>query len=472
MKKIALTERDRRALRIELARISFWDFCRLMAPDFYLKKKKYLRYICEKLQQIYESPQSRTIINLPPRFGKSRTASLFTLWVFGQSAAHQVMIGSYNETLSQTFSKSVRDSILTEQFDSSKIVYRDIFPEVMIQYGDGAVNKWTLEGQYSSYLATSPTGTATGFGADIMIIDDLIKNAEEANNVAVLEKHWQWYTDTMVSRQEKGCKLFVFMTRWHSNDLAGRLMQHWESMGLPYTLITMRAQAEDGTMLDEDILDAATYAEKISSMGEDIASANYNQIPIDIKGKLYSALLTYDKVPTDNAGYPLFEGVYAYVDTADEGDDYLCAIVFGEYAHEAYILDVLYTKAGMEVTERQVAEMLTEWSVGTCIIESNNGGRGFARSVERILSDELRNYITVIKWFHQSKNKRSRILTSASWIMKHLYFPQNWRHRWPEFHAAMTTYQREGKNAHDDAPDTATGVAEVCSKLKIGVVNI
>lgn len=71
-----------------------------------------------------------------------------------------------------------------------KIVYSDIFPGVNIKRGDGAMNMWSLEKGYNNYLATSPTGTATGFGASIMIIDDLIKSALEANNADTLEKHW------------------------------------------------------------------------------------------------------------------------------------------------------------------------------------------------------------------------------------------------------------------------------------------
>ena len=89
------------------------------------------------------------------------------------------MTGSYNETLSTTFSKNVRNDIQEAKADIYKPVYSDVFPGVKIKRGDGSMNLWSLEGGYNNYLATSPTGTATGFGASILVIDDLIKNAEE-----------------------------------------------------------------------------------------------------------------------------------------------------------------------------------------------------------------------------------------------------------------------------------------------------
>jgi hypothetical protein len=106
-------------------------------------------------------------------------------------------------------------------------VYSDIFPNTKIKYGEASAKLWALEGQEEkSYLATSPTGTSTGLGADIVIIDDLIKNAEEAYNELTLEKHWSWFTNTILSRLEgNDWKVIIVMTRWSENDLAGRLLQ-------------------------------------------------------------------------------------------------------------------------------------------------------------------------------------------------------------------------------------------------------
>ena len=448
--------------KIELARREFFFYCNLKAPDFYKHDRKYLIDLCNEFQDFYESDDEVLIVNEPPRHGKSRTAGLFVEWVLGKNQNEKIMTGSYNETLSTMFSKNVRNSIQEEKADKYKPVFSDVFPGVAIKHGDGAMNLWSLEGGYNNYLATSPTGTATGFGCSLMIIDDLIKNAEEAYNETVLEKHWDWFTNTMLSRLEEGGKIIIIMTRWASGDLAGKALDYYKEQGIKVRHISMKAliDEEKKQMLCPEVLSYRSYKNKVKAMGADIASANYQQEPIDLKGRLYSNFKTYTERPKDSEGNSLFTRIGAYIDTADEGSDYLCAIVYGEYNKEAYVLDVLYTKDPMEITEPNTAKILYKNGVNVADIESNNGGRGFARSVERILKEKYNSNKTIIKWFHQSKNKQARILSNSTWVMDHIYYPVNWRDKWPEYYKAMTTYQREGKNKHDDAPDATTGIAE------------
>lgn len=317
------------------------------------------------------------------------------------------------------------------------------------------------------FIAPSPTGTTTGFGASLLIIDDLIKNAEEANNELVKEKHWSWYTDTMLSRLEEGGKIIIIMTRWATDDLAGKALEHYKEVGAKIRHVTMRAKQADGTMLCPEVLSDKSYQSKIKAMGADIAAANYQQEPIDLKGRLYSTFKTYTQIPKDEEGTVLFTCIRNYTDTADTGDDYLCSINYGVYQGEAYILDVLYTKAPMEVTEPATAKMLHDGGVNIADIESNNGGRGFSRAVERIIKETHNSNKCSFEPFTQSKNKQARILSNATWIMNHIYYPVNWRDRWTEYHDAMIKYQREGRNKHDDAQDATTGIAE-----KIGMGDV
>lgn len=442
-----------RQAKLELARREFFYFCHLKAPDFYKPSRKYLVTLCNELQAFYESDRKVLILNLPPRHGKSRTGGYFVEWILGNNPKEHIMTGSYNETLSTTFSKNVRNDIQEQKASKDRLVYNDIFPNNHIKKGDGSMNLWSLDGSYSSYLATSPTGTATGFGASLMIIDDVIKNAEEANNELVKEKHWSWYTNTMLSRLEENAKIIIIMTRWASDDLAGRAIDHY---GDRAKVITMKALQDDGSMLCDEILSYESYQEKIRGMGRDIASANYQQIPIDLEGRLYNKFKEYDDIPRDGNGNSLFSSIKNYTDTADTGSDYLASICYGVYKNEAYILDVLYTQEPMEVTEPATANMLEVNNVNIADIESNNGGRGFARSVQK----KLKTNRCKVKTFHQSKNKEARILSNATWVMDHIYFPKNWKERFPEFYDALYKYQRAGKNKHDDAPDALTGVAE------------
>ena len=443
--------------RIELSRRNFWEYCKFTSPDFYDDNRKFLKDLSEKLQWfIEEATEQIMVVNLPPRHGKSRTATKFVQWLFGKYGTNiKVMTGSYNETLSGTFAKQVRDCI-AEKKTEGITVYSDIFPDTKIKYGEAAAQKWALEGsQQANYLATSPTGTATGFGCNIMIIDDVIKNAEEAYNANTLEKLRSWFTDTMLSRTENGFKLIVIMTRWSNDDLAGFILANYQNV----VHVNYKAVQDDGSMLCPEILSRQDFELKTLNMNKDIVAANYQQEPIDVKGRLYTKLKTYTETPKDDKGNSLFKYILNYTDTADTGGDFLCSICYGMYEGAYYILDVLYSKESMETTEPATARMLTVNNVGCAIIESNNGGRGFARNVERECK-ELGNRHTNIKWFHQSKNKEARILSNSTSVMNNLYFPVNWEDRWPDFARAIKRYQREGKNEHDDAPDALTGVYE------------
>lgn len=451
----------RQQARFELARRDFFYYCHLMASDFYKSSRKYLVDLCNDLQSFLSDDEHNVlVINEPPRHGKSRTAGMFVQWLLGNDNDKKIMTGSYNETLSTVFSKNVRNAIQETKADKDVVVFNDIFPDTHIKYGDAAMNLWSLEGGYNNYLATSPTGTATGFGADIIIIDDLIKNAEEANNATVLEKHWEWFTNTMLSRLEEGGKIIIIMTRWHSQDLAGKALVELPKSGYKVKHISMKAYDEaTDTMLCDEVLSKQAYLQKAKTMGADIASANYQQEPIDIKGKLYNqGFKTYQSLPT-------FKRISNYIDTADTGSDFLCSVVYGETMdNQAYMLDVLYTKDDMTITEPATARQLVMNKVNHSKVEGNNGGRGFARSVERHMKEDFNWNGTVVDTFHQSQNKQARIISNATWLMENLYMPENWRDKWPEYYKAMNTYQKEGKNANDDAPDATTGIAEEMNK--------
>jgi predicted phage terminase large subunit-like protein len=446
-----LKEELKKQARLELARRDFFEYCKLTASDFYKEDRLFLKQMCNDLQKFYESnkPEDKIlVVNMPPRHGKSRTAGKLVEWALGRNKNEKIMTGSYNEDLSSTFAKSVRDTIASEK-TLGTLVYNDIFKDTKIKYGESSAKKWALEGSgQANYLATSPTGTATGFGCTLMIIDDLIKNAQEAYNEAVLQKHIDWFNNTMLSRTETGFKLIIIMTRWASNDLAGYVLENFDNV----KHINYQAVQEDGSMLCEDILNKKDYELKTKNMNKDIIYANYQQEPIDVKNRLYSKFKTYEKLPP--AHY-----IMNYTDTADEGDDYLCSIDYQMFNNEYYILDIIYTQEAMEVTEPAVAEMMTKDHVGYSNIESNNGGRGFARNVQKELR-MLKNNHTKVNWFHQGENKQARILSNSTAVMNNIYFPINWEDKFPEFAKHIKHYLRTGKNEHDDAEDTLTGVYE------------
>ena len=447
----------REKLKCELARREFWEYCKLLHKDFYREDREFLKELCYKLQEFYYNDDEFMIVNEPPRHGKSFTATNFVECVLGRNALERIMSASYSHDLSKNFSKKVRGTISTEKIGDN-IVYSDIFSETKLKFGSSEAMKWqTDKSNQINYLATSPSGSATGFGCTLMVIDDLVKNAYEANNESILEAQYEWFVNTMLSRREGKKKVLIIMTRWSSKDLAGKILEYVKENNISYSHINFKAEQEDGTMLCPSIFDKKASERAKQLMGEDIYEANYNQTPIDMKGCLYSNLQTYSELPT------VLE-ICNYTDTADEGTDYLCSINYAICSDDkAYILDVIYTQDAMEITEPLVAGMLTKDDVNYAVIESNNGGKGFARNVERICRENNNNH-TMFKRFTQTKNKVSRILTGATGVMQNVIFPEDWKSMYPKFYKDVTQFQRLGKNKHDDCVDVLTGIYEQLRK--------
>lgn len=458
-----------RTLNIEKARRSFWFFCKLIAPDFYIEGREHLKDLCDILQALYErkllkdtgEPYTRLMINIPPRMGKSRTLILFCQWTLGVEQTNRIITCSYNDDLATTFSRYTRDGIMLDSNFPEDVIYSDVFPLSKIKTGNASFQEWALEGQFFNYKGAGVGGSITGKGCNISIVDDPIKDAETAFNENALDKIWLWYTGTFLSRLEGNGIQIINMTRWAKGDICGRILKSPEAD--EWYVLKLEAM-KDGKMLCEEILDQQKYESLKTNMDIAIFQANYHNTPVDIQGRLYTSFKTYTEPPQ-------FERILSYIDTADTGNDYLCTIIAGIIKGEAYVLDVIYTKESMEITEPLVAKKLVLNQVDLSHIESNNGGRGFARNVERILWDKYQTRKPSIKWFHQSKNKVSRILSNSTYVMDHVYFPENWRDRWPEYYEAMTDYQREGKNKNDDAPDATTGLVEKISRGNIIVFD-
>lgn len=250
----------------------------------------------------------------------------------------------------------------------------------------------------------------------------------------------------------------TLMPTHNTSDLAGRILKHFRDLGKKVLHVNYKALQDDGSMLCDDILTREDYETRKSTMNPDIFLANYQQELIDVKGSLYTHFKTYDKIPLDGGGTPLFTAYKVQIDTADKGNDYLCAIAYGVYQGNYYVLDVVFTQEPMEITETKVARMIMDNGIKTAKVESNNGGRGFARNVDDLLRNKYHYNGCVVKTFTQTANKVAKILSNSTNVMEHLIMPADWQVRWRDFATQMLTYQKAGKNAHDDAPDCASEI--------------
>ena len=262
------------------------------------------------------------------------------------------------------------------------------------------------------------------------------------------------------------------MTRWATDDMAGRLMDMFDAQGRKYRLITKKAyNPETDTMLNPKQLNKEQYEHIKMTIGEDIVEANYNQNPVDLKGALYKRFLEYDPGDirtTENLnGNIKFKEVRARCDVADQGDDYLAYGVYGvTFDNRAYLLDIIYTQDDQDITVGQLARSLLEHHVKVFRPESNNGGRAFCKLVKAEY-EKLGGRECVFKPYTQTLNKEARILSNSTYVQDLIYYPYYWKARYNDFYRSMKEYQRQGENEHDDAQDFMTSIAEELTNNKV-----
>ena len=446
-----IPEEVKKQAKIELSKRSFWHFEQTLYPELFTDERKMLKEVAETIQSFVEdSDKHYLVLSLPPGHFKSFTAKNLAMWLMGKEPSSRVIGVANSGDLASMFSTQIRDTILGVNYGKGGIPYPDIFPDTKIKYGFATKSKWELEGSAEpSYRATSPTSAITGSRADYFIVDDIIKNHTEAMNAHALKDHFEFYKNTLFSRTDGDDYKFIFvMQRWATNDLSGKIIELYgdDVININYKVET------NGVMLEPSIMSLAKLQEAKKTLDPNILQANYYQEPVDIKGRLYDGFEEWTTLP-------LATIKKNFTDVADQGKDYLCSINWFEYEDKLYITDIYYSNEKAEITEPNVAKMIHADNVTIAEFESNNGGKGYARNVERELK-ELGNKHTVVEWTPQTANKEARILASSAWVQRNVYMPPNWSSKYNAFATEVLSYVAGGKNPHDDGVDVLASLYE------------
>lgn len=426
--------------------------------------------ICEILDKVVRGYIKRLIINIAPRYGKTELVSKnFIAYGFALNPRSKFIHLSYSDDLVLDNSKEINETVQSDYFQR-------LFPEVVVDSKNS--KKWYTSIGGGLY-AVSAAGQVTGFGAGqvdnpdleqkdfsdfipawetnfagAIVIDDPIK-PEDALSDTIRERVNNRFETTIRNRvNSRNTPIIIIMQRLHEHDLCGYLQEiepdDWTVLSLP--CIWHDDNGEEQPLWDfKHTLEELRKVQKSNSF---VFETQYMQNPKPIEGLMYSPFRTYETIP--HSQHAIRKN---YTDTADTGSDYLCSICYIETEEANYVTDILYTQKPMEYTEPKTAEMLSLNQTEVAYVESNNGGRGFARNVEKQCR-LIGNTKTRIAWFVQTQNKQVRIFTKSANVNNMTYFPTGWERRWPEFYQAITGYRKEGRNAHDDAPDALTGIVE------------
>lgn len=288
----------------------------------------YLLYIQDRLNAITAGHLKKLMIFIPPRHGKSEMCTIrYPVYRLEQNPAMHVVIGAYNATLANKFSRRAR-KIGATRFALSE--------------ERKAVEDWETA-QGGGLRAVGVGGGITGQGGDLIVIDDPIKNREEAESIAYRDRVWDWYSNDIYTRLEPGAAIILIMTRWHMDDLAGRILasddaRNWE-------IVTLPAEAEAGDLLGRAIgepLNPDRYGlEALHSiktvLGRDYVSL-YQQRPQPREGGMfkYHWFKLVDAVPAGGVRVRWWDK-----GATEGGGDYTAGVLICYVNHQWFVEDVI-----------------------------------------------------------------------------------------------------------------------------------
>lgn len=428
------------------------------------------KIVCDALDLVLKGRIVKIIINIAPRYSKTEIAvKNFISSGLAINPKAKFIHLSYSDDLALDNSEGVKDIVNSE-------AYQQLFPNVKIKKGSDSKKKWyTTDG--GGVYATSTAGQVTGFGAgkveeeipdddfaeysDIfsgaLVIDDAIKPEDAYSDVKRERINQRWESTIKNRVNSRRTPQIVMGQRTHPEDISGYLMA---TDGFTYDLekalldptiwyvISLPALIDFGLPTERALWEFKHTVPELRKMREadsQVFDTQYQQNPQPLEGLMYDTFRTYSVVPHDGKWI-----LKSYTDTADKGKDFLFQCVYVETKSAIYVLDIIYTNLSMKDTEPMAAVQLAKYKVNIARFESNNGGEGFARSVEK-QTRELGNSQTKFKTFHQSDNKEVRIFNNSAKVNNLVFMPEDWKNRWPLVYKHVTQYLKSGKNSSDHA---------------------
>lgn len=302
------------------------------------------------------------MITMPPRHGKSMLASeFFPAWYLGRNPDHYVVTATYAQELADDFGRKVKNQI-------EDIGFRAIFPGVGLADDSKSAKRFHIEGQEGGYehatsqrgafYAVGVGGPLTGRGAHLLLIDDPVKNREDAESEIVRRKTKDWYTSTAYTRLMPGGRVVVIQTRWHEDDLSGWLQSEHEHEG--WVVLNLPAISDDGKALWPEQYDIEALERIRRALPPRDWSALYQQRPTPEEGDYFKAEWFRSATPPPVAQMRVY-GASDYAVTAD-GGDYTVHVVIGIDADgRMWLLDLWRKQAASDEWVEAWCDLVIKW---------------------------------------------------------------------------------------------------------------
>ena len=412
--------------------------------------------ICQRLENfsrdVEEGKSPRLMLFMPPRHGKSLIASVnFPAWHLGKNPDHEIIACSYSSSLAMQFSRKVRAQV-------RRSTYQKTFKETRLDKSSQSAEQWvtTKEG---GYVAAGVGGSITGKGAHILIIDDPVKNREEAESETTQENNYDWYTSTAYTRLAPGGGVLIILTRWHDADLAGKLLDHakkggdqWEVVSYPAIALEDEKYRKKGEALHLDRYDIDALHRIKRALPPRDWEALYQQQPVSDEGDYFRRddFKYYDTEELDLETCTVYQAWDLAIGQKEQNDYSVGVTLALDQRDNYYVVDVTRGRwDGMELVER-ILDFYVKWEPQIVGIEKGHINMALGPFIKKRIEERRlhKMYINELATGRRDKVLRARAIQGRLQQGK-LFFPRD-----KDFTGPLETEMLRFPNGvHDDQID-------------------
>ncbi len=338
----------------------------------------HLRKLADRLEAIDRGELKRLIVITPPRHGKTEVVSVrFPCWYLGRHPEAQIVQAGYAESIALVSSRSARTVF------NDRAMAR-VFPGVRERTGPKTERQAAQEWETTSggkYYAVGVGGGLTGRGFDIGIIDDPVKDAEEAGSATIRQKTWDWYTQVFLTRSGPDAAIIVVMTRWHADDLVGRLLKAAEGDGEQWEVLHLPALDEDGNALWPERYPVEFLKTRRATLGTRAFTSLYQGNPVVAAGNIIKRewFQYYDERPAVDRIVHSWDTAFKKNQTNDPS----AGLVWGVTSNRIYLLDLVNERMEFPELKRLVQAMWEKDRAHAVLIEDAASGQSLVQELQR-----------------------------------------------------------------------------------------
>lgn len=437
---------------------------------FYEPRRKTLKKVVDKLQELEDGKLDELFIHMPPRIGKSQIITLAMSWNCAKDAEKSNLYVTYKEGLGGAFLTGVM-----EIWTDPTYCFSDVFPKVKVADTDSKNHKVDLV-RKKKYKTLSGKGLESGLNGEYdaygwMVLDDILEGIQDVLNPDTLKRKQIIFDNNVMSRKKEQCKLIHNGTIWSLHDLYSDrldfLQNNPEAKNIRYDILKIPALDEnDESNFDYDYGVGYTtqYYRTLRAKFEendDMASwyAQYQQEPIERDGAVFNPehMRFYNGVLPEEEPYR----ICAACDVALGGEDFLAFAVAYMYEDGSiYIDDVVFDNSEKKITKPKVANMIIDNDVGSAFFEANQGGEGYKDEIEELLKKKGRKINLRSEYAPTNMRKAQRIWDKAGSIREFYFRDVGCRSQeYRKFMTNLYSFTVTGKNKHEDAADCLASLA-------------